>query len=131
VVVSRVNWDEVAEDTVGVPQAAAGFDPYDRDLTDLIGELSTLSDESRELWARQDVHILTRGLKHMNHPDVGHLELRWQVLNLASEQGLSMVIATAEPNTASHDALTLLGALTAGTERLQLSTAAAEGPATA
>jgi transcriptional regulator with XRE-family HTH domain len=41
------DWDKVAKDTVALLRAEAGRDPYDRGLSDLIGELSTRSDEFR------------------------------------------------------------------------------------
>ena len=39
------DWDKVAGDTVAMLRAEAGRDPYDRGLSDLIGELSTRSDQ--------------------------------------------------------------------------------------
>ncbi len=41
------DWDKVANDTVAMLRAEVGRDPYDRELLDLIGELSTRSDEFR------------------------------------------------------------------------------------
>ena len=38
-------WNKVANDTVALLTAEAGRQPYDRRLSDLIGELSTRSDE--------------------------------------------------------------------------------------
>ena len=38
-------WKKVAKDTVALLSAKAGRHPYDRRLSDLIGELSTRSDE--------------------------------------------------------------------------------------
>jgi hypothetical protein len=38
-------WKKVAKDTVALLSAEAGRHPYDRRLSDLIGELSTRSDE--------------------------------------------------------------------------------------
>lgn len=48
-------WDGIAKATVGALRFDAARDPYDRHLTDLIGELSTRSDDFRQLWARHDV----------------------------------------------------------------------------
>ena len=39
-----VDWDRVANDVVAVLRAEAGRDPYDRELSDLVGELSTRSE---------------------------------------------------------------------------------------
>jgi transcriptional regulator with XRE-family HTH domain len=42
-----VDWDDVANATVAILRTEAGRDPADRNLTDLIGELATRSDEFR------------------------------------------------------------------------------------
>jgi hypothetical protein len=41
------DWNKAANDTVALLRAEAGRDPHDRQLSDLIGELSTRSDEFR------------------------------------------------------------------------------------
>jgi MmyB-like transcription regulator ligand binding domain len=35
------DWERAANDTVAILRSEAGRDPYDRDLSDLVGELST------------------------------------------------------------------------------------------
>lgn len=42
-----LDWDTIANDAVGILRAEAGRDPYDKRLSDLIGELSTRSDQFR------------------------------------------------------------------------------------
>ncbi|MET8592857.1 helix-turn-helix transcriptional regulator [Streptomyces sp. NPDC005078] len=113
------DWDRVADDLVAHLRAAAGATPYDRNLTDLIGELSTRSDTFRQLWARHDVRAYGRGTKHFHHPVVGDLDLRYDLLEPAAEPGLTMITYTAEPGTTSHDNLTLLAswAATQNTEQ--------------
>jgi transcriptional regulator with XRE-family HTH domain len=39
------DWDRAVHDTVSILRTEAGRDPYDRDLSDLVGELSTRSEE--------------------------------------------------------------------------------------
>ena len=46
------DWNKAANDSVAVLRASAGRDPYDRCLSDLIGQLSTQSDEFRTRWAQ-------------------------------------------------------------------------------
>jgi len=53
----------------------------------------------------------------MNHPVVGRLDLHYEVMQLAAEQGLTFVAYTAEPVTASHDGLSLLATWTATQDR--------------
>jgi hypothetical protein len=45
-------WDRVATETVGILRSAAGRDPHNRDLSDLVGELATQSEAFRTRWAR-------------------------------------------------------------------------------
>jgi transcriptional regulator with XRE-family HTH domain len=42
-----VDWEQVATDAVAILRSEAGRDPYDRDLSDLVGELSTRSETFR------------------------------------------------------------------------------------
>jgi MmyB-like transcription regulator ligand binding domain len=102
------DWDQVADDYAAHMRAAAGANPYDRTLTDLVGELSTRSDAFRQLWARHDVRAYDRGTKNFQHPVVGELDLRYDVLQPAAEPGLTIITYTAEPGTTSHDNLVLL-----------------------
>ena len=63
-----VDWDTIAHDAVAILRAAAGRDPYDKRLTDLIGELSTRSDEFRVRWAAHNVKFHRTGTKRFHHP---------------------------------------------------------------
>jgi hypothetical protein len=72
------DWDKVANDTVALLRAEAGRDPYDRQLSDLIGELSTRSEEFRVQWAAHHVRIHATGVKRFHHPVVGDLELAFE-----------------------------------------------------
>ncbi len=55
------DFDESAHTTVALLRTEAGRDPYNKALTDLIGELSTRSESFRTLWAAQDVRFPQRG----------------------------------------------------------------------
>ena len=118
-----LDWDRIAHDVVALLRSAAGRNPYDRDLTDLVGELSTRSDEFRQHWARHDVRFHISGVKRYHHRDVGDLELNYERLNLAFDAGLTVITYTADRGTRSAEALALLGTLAA--------TAAAENPTSA
>ena len=103
-----VDWDKAANDTVGVLRTVAGKAPHDKDLHDLVGELSTRSEEFRSRWARHDVHQHRGGAKQINHPVVGRLDLMYDMLPIAQAPGLSMLVYTAAPGTPSADALQVL-----------------------
>jgi transcriptional regulator with XRE-family HTH domain len=103
-----VDWDRVATDVVAVLRAEAGRDPYDRDLSDLIGELSTRSELFRTLWAAHNVRRHDTGLKRFHHPVVGQLDLTFEAMELVADPGLTMFVYTAEPGSKSEQALNLL-----------------------
>jgi transcriptional regulator with XRE-family HTH domain len=102
------DWDDVANDAVAILRSEAGRDPYDRDLSDLVGELSTRSERFRTLWARHDVRFHDTGIKRLHHPVVGDLELSYETLELTADAGLMLFAYTAEPGSRSEQALDLL-----------------------
>jgi PAS domain-containing protein len=108
-----VDWDRVAKDVVAVLRAEAGRDPYDRELSDLVGELSTRSELFRKLWAAHNVRSHDTGLKRFNHPVVGELSLTFESMELVADPGLTMTVYTAEPGSRSEEALNLLASWTA------------------
>ena len=93
---------------MAILRAAAGRNPYDRALTDLIGELSTRSEEFRTRWAAHNVRFHRTGIKRLHHPIVGDLELTFEALELPADPGLRITTYTAEADTPSADALNLL-----------------------
>ena len=99
---------KVANDTVALLHAEAGRHPFDRRLSDLIGELSTRSDQFRARWAAHNVQIHTTGVKLLHHPVVGDLDLPFESLPLATDLSQSLVTYTPEPGTPTHDAIHLL-----------------------
>ena len=100
--------DQAADDTVAILHTTAGRDPYDRGLTDLIGELSTRSDDFRTRWAAHNVRQHFTGRKHIHHPIVGELHLLFEAMELSADTGLSLYVYSPEPGTASDDAIRLL-----------------------
>jgi hypothetical protein len=106
--------DRVTRSTpVAVLRAEAGRNPHDQDLTNLIGELSTQSEEFRVRWARHDVRYHDTGLKRIHHPLVGELELAYEVMTLAADPDLVMFAFTSEVGSKSEEALNLLASWTA------------------
>ena len=107
-----VNWEKAAKDTVAILRAAAGRDPYDRHLSDLVGELSTRSEEFRVRWAAHDVKFHHTGVKDIHHPLVGDLTLAFESLQVSADAGQILLVYSAEPGTASREALNLLAGWT-------------------
>lgn len=102
------DWDEVTAELVATMRGEAGRDPYEKGLTDLIGELSTRSERFRTLWAAHNVRYHRTGIKRLRHPIVGDLELTYEAFELPADPGLTLAIYTAEPGTFSADALRVL-----------------------
>jgi transcriptional regulator with XRE-family HTH domain len=99
------DWETVAHDVVAALRGEAGRNPYDRALSDLIGLLSTRSDEFRVRWASHDVRFHRSGTKRFHHPLVGDLTLAYESLELPADAGLTLVTYSAEPGSASEAAL--------------------------
>lgn len=110
------DWEQVATDAVAVLRSEAGRDPYDRGLSDLIGELSTRSDTFRTRWAAHNVRFHDTGSKRFHHPVVGELELTYETMGLAADAGLMLFVYTAEPGSRSDEALGLLASWAATAE---------------
>jgi len=115
-----IDWERAASDVVAILRSAAGRDPYDRELSDLVGELSTQSGEFRTRWAAHNVRFHETGTKELHHPVVGEIMLTYNRMELAADPGLAITIYTAEPGTKSADALSLLGSWAATLEQPEL-----------
>ena len=102
------DWDLAADTTVANLRTAAGQDPHNKSLHDLVGELSTRSDEFRRRWSSHNVRTHGTGIKHFHHHIVGGLTLAYESLDLRAEPGLTMTIYTAEPDSPTARALALL-----------------------
>jgi hypothetical protein len=111
------DWDGAADAIVAILRAEAGRDPYDKDLQDLIGELSTLSDQFRAKWGAHDVRRHATGEKHFSHPVVGRLDLLFESADLPADPGWKLLIYTADPASPTADGLALLASWTATNEQ--------------
>lgn len=102
------DWDAFAEVTVAILRTEAGRDPHNKDLQDLIGELSTRSDEFRRLWGTHDVRHHGSGFKTFRHPIVGEMTLAYEGMSMEAEPGLTLTVYTAEPGSPSAERMRLL-----------------------
>jgi transcriptional regulator with XRE-family HTH domain len=111
-----VDWESTAKDLVAHLRSEAGRNPYDRGLSDLVGELSTRSEPFRTWWAAHNVRYHRSGTKRLRHPVVGELELEYEVMDVSADEGLTIAAYSAEPGSRSAEALDLLASWSATPE---------------
>ena len=100
--------ERVADQNVATLRAEVGRNPYDKALSDLIGELSTRGDTFRQRWAQHEVRRHRAGAKRLNHPLVGQLTFNYETMELAADDGLHLIVCTATPGSRDAEALSLL-----------------------
>jgi transcriptional regulator with XRE-family HTH domain len=105
------DWDQGADNVVASLRIAAGQNPHDKSLTDLIGELVTRSDVFRLRWSAHNVRFHRTGTKRIHHPDVGDLEFTFEGLELPGSPGWVMFAYTTAAGSPSEERVKLLGSL--------------------
>lgn len=118
------DWQKAADTSVALLRTEAGRAPYDRSLTQLVGELCTRSSAFATRWARHDVRLHSTGVKPFHHPVVGHLALAFDAMELPADPGLTLTVYSAEPGTPEEEKLRLLASWSATVEEQQPSHAA-------
>ncbi|GAA1631680.1 hypothetical protein GCM10009828_069370 [Actinoplanes couchii] len=113
------DWDLMARFAVGALRVEAGRNPYDRELSNLIGELSTRSDDFRVRWGAHDVHVFRESTKRLNHPVVGDLELDQETMLLPDDSGLLLCVYSAPAGSVTEDSLKLLASWSATGEPIE------------
>lgn len=101
-------WEVVARDCAAALRIEAGRDPYNRRLTDLVGELSTRSEPFRTWWATHNVRLHNNATKLIRHPVVGDIEVTGEALSVPADPGLTIIAYTVEPASPSSEALRML-----------------------
>lgn len=101
---------DAAATCVRILRAQAGATPHDKRLTQLIGELSTRSEDFRARWATHDVGKHRAGSKTLHHRDVGELELGYEQITLDSAPSITLSTYIAEPASPTAERLKLLAA---------------------
>lgn len=102
------DWAMFADVTVAILRTEAARDPHNTHLHDLVGELSTRSDDFRSRWGAHDVRHHGAGFKTFNHGVVGEMTLAYEGMDMESEPGLSITIYVAEPGSPSAERMRLL-----------------------
>jgi transcriptional regulator with XRE-family HTH domain len=102
------DWAQLVNDAVAELRVEAGRDPYDPQLVQLVGCLSTASEQFRMRWASHNVRKHQSGVKTMNHPVVGRITMPFEKFVVAGDETLFVQTYTPTPGSPAHDALQLL-----------------------
>ncbi|AZM44628.1 transcriptional regulator [Streptomyces sp. WAC 06738] len=113
------DWEAFADVSVAILRTEAGRNPHDKDLHDLVGELSTRSEEFRTRWGAHNVRHHGTGTKRFHHHAVGDLTLAFEGLELVAAPGLTLTLYSAEPGSPSEEGLRLLATWSATEEAAQ------------
>jgi transcriptional regulator with XRE-family HTH domain len=112
-----VDWERTADDVAAMLRSEAGSNPYDKQLVELIGELSTRSEEFRQRWAAHNVRFHRTGRKNLCHPVVGRLDLDFEAMEFPAHPGLTLLAYTAAAGTPTADSLKMLASWAATAEQ--------------
>jgi transcriptional regulator with XRE-family HTH domain len=105
------DWDAMTTRVVPFLRAVLGAEPPDREMLELVGELSIASQRFRTLWARHDVKHRSTGTALFYHPQVGPLDLHYTIMHLQDQRQI-LVTYHADPGSPAEESLCLLTSLT-------------------
>ncbi|MQM25984.1 helix-turn-helix transcriptional regulator [Glycomyces albidus] len=108
-----VDWETAARDTVAVLRFDAGRHPDDRQLADLVGELTLGCPEFSGWWNDHQVLRRTHGTKTYRHPVAGEIEFAYESFEPPDDPDQGLCVYNVQPDSPSAEALRLLDAWTA------------------
>jgi transcriptional regulator with XRE-family HTH domain len=111
------DWERSADDIAAMLRSEAGRNPRDKHLVELIGELSTCSEDFRARWAAHNVRFHRTGHKQLRHPVVGLLDLDFEAMEFPAHPGLTLLVYTAAADSPTADSLKLLASWAATAEQ--------------
>lgn len=103
-----VHWHEVAVNSAAQLRAVFGTNPRSPQLIALVDELLSTSEDFDRIWRQNKVKPRSNGVKCFDHPDVGRMDLQYEVLTVSGDVDQRLVIYQATPETPDYDAMTLL-----------------------
>lgn len=107
------DWERIAAETVAMLRLEAGRSPQDRQLADLVGELTLKSPEFSTWWNDHRVLRRTHGAKHYRHPLVGDLHFSYESFQAPGDRDQTLCVYNVEPGSDTAQALRLLTSWTA------------------
>jgi len=98
------DWEEVARATVADLRATAARYPDDPGVHALVGELLAASPKFALFWSDHEVAVRASGHYRILHPDVGLLDLDYEMLHL-HDRDQRLMLYSAEPGSPSFERL--------------------------
>ncbi|MFI6688956.1 helix-turn-helix transcriptional regulator [Streptomyces sp. NPDC050485] len=103
-----LDWDRIAAETVAVLRLEAGRYPDDRQLAELVGELTLKSPEFSTWWHDHRVLRRTHGAKGYHHPVVGDLHFSYESFQVPGDNEQTLCVYNVEPGSETARSLPLL-----------------------
>lgn len=98
----HLHWASVAPDVVAAFRADAAHFPDDPEFGRLVDDLSAVSPEFAELWARHDVAAPMPAVKAVHHPQGGDLVFDTNTLTVADHPDWQLVLYNPRPDTGTE-----------------------------
>ncbi|MGV4980948.1 helix-turn-helix transcriptional regulator [Streptomyces sp. NRAIS4] len=102
------DWERIAAETVAILRLEAGRYPHDRQLADLVGELTLGCPEFTTWWNDHRVLRRTHGAKHYRHPLVGDLHFSYESFQVPGDVEQTLCVYNVEPGSETAQALQVL-----------------------
>ncbi|MFG3021508.1 helix-turn-helix transcriptional regulator [Streptomyces sp. NPDC048254] len=104
-------WERTAHSCVAEIRAAYGHDPESARIAEVVAELSARSAEFAALWQLHDVKGKSQEGKHLKHPQVGDLHIKFAAFTVNGAPHQQLVVYQAEPASPTATAFETLRAL--------------------
>ncbi|TCC17907.1 helix-turn-helix transcriptional regulator [Kribbella sindirgiensis] len=102
------DWERIAAETVAMLRLEAGRYPNDRQLADLVGELTLKCPEFTGWWNDHQVLRRTHGSKIYHHPVAGDLDFAYESFQAPGDVEQTLCVYQVEPGSPTADSLRLL-----------------------
>jgi transcriptional regulator with XRE-family HTH domain len=99
------DWEALAQEVADVLRLNMVRFSDDLELAELVEELRGASADFRRCWDRQGVFEKSSGVKLIDHPRVGRLELDYETFEITPLTGQVLIVYTAPPGSPTADAL--------------------------
>lgn len=104
-------WERAAHSCVAEIRAAYGHDPDSARIAEAVAELSSQSEEFAKIWQLHDVKSKSQEGKHLKHPHVGDLHIKFAAFTVNGAPHQQLVVYQAEPASPTAAAFEALRAM--------------------